>query len=56
MALRMRGAPPLVVAYRAATFVHPKEVNAMSCPNENCRKGGCSTEPRPAGGKSPKQR
>jgi len=21
--------------------------SAMSCPNENCRKGGCTTEPAP---------
>lgn len=27
------------------------EENAMSCSNPDCRKGGCSTEPRPAGGR-----
>lgn len=29
----------------------------MSCPNENCRKGGCSTEPqRPQTGNGGKSR
>jgi hypothetical protein len=29
----------------------------MSCPDVNCRKGGCTTDPagRPGGGNSPKK-
>lgn len=33
-----------------------EEVILMSCPDINCRRGGCSTSPKTPGGPSPKQR
>lgn len=48
----MREAPRLLVADRAPAVLY-EEVIVMSCSNPDCRKMGCSTEPRP---QSPKQR
>src|SRR5574337_1158375 len=31
----------------AAPLEDRREVIRMSCPNENCRKGGCTTDPQP---------
>lgn len=51
----MRTASRLLVAYRAPAVVY-EEVIVMSCSNPDCRKGGCSTEPRTGNGTSTKGR
>jgi len=50
LALLLWKAPRLLVAYGASAFVHGEEVNEMSCSNPDCRRGGCSTEPKPQEG------
>lgn len=55
LALCMREASRLLVANCAPAVVYEEEVIVMSCSNPDCRKMGCSTEPRPQGGPSPKR-